>query len=294
MNNMTKTNKLLIILGLFILTLIALFYVEKNLKNNSVVEVTIPETTNVIYYCQEGELRAVYEKNDVIVAFPDKRILTLNQSVSADGARYESGQIVFWGKGDNAFVTENDKTTFSNCVTGEKIKGDNGLTTYINSSKLFSFIYPTDFNLYGGDVGYTPDWRVNGNNSGILFNIVAISKSYMPNTNFSDGKFTVGVSADPEAVKNCLKIENGAKIESGKVAFGGKNFTKIVSVDAGAGNFYDTTSYRTINDGQCYAIEYTIHSTNIGNHSPDQGIKEFDKAKITSVLEGIAESFKFL
>ena len=78
------------------------------------------------------------------------------------------------------------------------------------------------------------------------------------------------------------------------MTIGSMKFTKITLSDAGAGNFYNTTSYRTIYHNQCYAIEYTIHSTNIGNYSPDQGITEFDQTKIVPLLENMVQSFKFL
>ena len=56
----------------------------------------------------------------VILSFSDRRIMTLNQTISADGGRYaNSGEsIVFWNRGDTAFVQENGTTTFSNCAVG--------------------------------------------------------------------------------------------------------------------------------------------------------------------------------
>ena len=295
MNNMTKENKLLIVVGLFVVALIALFYIEKTTKTVSVVQTPAPITVNAVsYYCTEGTLKAVYGKNEVSVTFPDGHALSLPQSISADGGRYESGTIVFWNKGDNAFITEGDKTTFSNCVTGNQTSSGD-LNTYTDPSKLFSFTYPSQFNLSGGDGSYTMDWSAAGNGSlGMLFTKISIPKSFLPSTNFGEAKFTVGASADPSAVKNCLLIENGSKVKNPKVMIGNTAFSEITLSDAGAGNFYETTSYRTVRDGECYAVEYTIHSTNIGNYSPDQGIKEFDKTKITSVLENIVQSFKFL
>ena len=71
-------------------------------------------------------------------------------------------------------------------------------------------------------------------------------------------------------------------------------FTKFTFSDAGAGNLYETVSYRTKRGGECYVVEYTIHSTNIGMYSPDQGIKEFDRAKVVNMLEKMAKSFRFL
>jgi len=66
------------------------------------------------------------------------------------------------------------------------------------------------------------------------------------------------------------------------------------SSDPGAGNIYDTTSYKTIKNNMCYAVEYTVHSTNINNYSPDQNIKEFDKVKIENILNEMVKSFRFL
>jgi len=291
MNNMSKNNKLLIIIILFIIALGVLFYI---MKTKNPVSTPVPEVTNsVTYYCQEGILKATYGKSNVAVTFPDGHILTLNQSISADGGRYESGTTVFWSKGDNAFITENDKNTYTNCVTGNQTTlGDTN--TYVDPGKTFSFSYPKEFSFSGGDGSYTQDWRVNNTTLGLLFTVVRIPKTFMPSTNFGEAKFTVGTSVDPEAVKNCLVADNGSVVKTEKMIIGDTSFTEITSSDAGAGNFYETKSYRVVKNNQCYAVEYTIHSTNIGNYSPDQGIKEFDKTKITSILEGIVQSFKFL
>jgi putative hemolysin len=56
----------------------------------------------------------------VSLSFSDGRTMTLNQTISADGGRYANSDesIVFWNKGDTAFVQENGTTTFSNCAVG--------------------------------------------------------------------------------------------------------------------------------------------------------------------------------
>ena len=145
-----------------------------------------------------------------------------------------------------------------------------------------------------GIIAYSQDWNVQTTNLGLLLAVVKIPKSFLPQTNFSEAKFTVGTSADPVAIKNCFKSDGGSIGTTSEVTVNNQKFTRITLADAGAGNFYETTSYRTIYNNQCYAIEYTIHSTNIGNYSPDQGIKEFDKQKVEPLLENIVSSFKFL
>jgi hypothetical protein len=183
--------------------------------------------------------------------------------------------------------------TYTNCVAGTETASEN-TNTYTDASKTFSFSYPNQFTLSGGDIGYSQDWRATTSNLGLLLVVVHVPQSFLPKTNFGEAKFTVGTSVDLDAIKNCLISDNGNTGTVSEVTIGSRKFTKITFTDVGAGNYYDTTSYRTVYNNQCYAIEYTIHSTNIQNYSPDQGIKEFDKGRITSVLESIAQSFKFI
>jgi len=290
---MTKKGIWAVVVLIVIVVVIIGFCLYGKPAQEPVAPVDTTVVNNVTYYCQEGILKAAYGKNNVAVTFPDGTASTLPQSISADGGRYESGATVFWSKGDNAFVTVNDKNTYTNCVTGSITDAGDGLQTYTDPSKLFSFTYPSQFNLSGGDGSYTNNWQGNTQTLGMLLAFVNIPKSFMPNTNFGDSRFIVGTSSDPDAVKNCLKAENGSVVKNKKVMIGGTAFTEITLSDAGAGNYYNTTSYRTVRDNQCYAVEYTIHSMNIGNYSPDQGIKAFDQAKIKSILETIVQSFKF-
>lgn len=54
----------------------------------------------------------------VRLTFSDGRKITLPQAMSADGARYanKAETIVFWNKGNTAFVQENGQTTYADCV----------------------------------------------------------------------------------------------------------------------------------------------------------------------------------
>lgn len=172
----------------------------------------------------------------------------------------------------------------------------NDIKIFSDPSELFSFEYPENLVLSAGPVGNTIDWRVGADNTilGLLKAVVTIPKIYEPNTNFSDAKFTVGVSTNQKAIANCFVAQGGNGVKKSEATINGVKFTKIEFTGAGAGNLYKTTSYRTVRDGQCIAVEYTVHSTNLGNYSPDQGITAYDEAKINKVLEGITESFKFL
>lgn len=283
-------NKKPIIWSLLIILIIAIIggYFFLNSKNKN-------SAGNIVnFYCQEGNLKAQFGKNYVVLTFSDKTNTLLPQATSGSGIRYEMGSTTFIGEGDNASLMENNVQTYTNCLAGNQIT-KNGINTYTDLSKTFSFSYPNQFVLSGGNFGYSQDWEVGTTNLGLLLAVVNIPRTFFTEkTNFSEAKFTVGTSADPDAIKNCLTYNNGNTGTSSEITVNNRKFTKIQFGDVGAGNYYDTTSYRTIYDNQCYAIEYTIHSSNIYNYSPDQGVKEFDKAKVTSVLEGIVQSFKFI
>lgn len=289
---MNKKNKLWTIVIILII-LISAFFGSFIYRNKRLKIPTLPTTNSVTYYCQEGILKAVYGPNTVFLSLKDGRTLTLPQTISGSGIRYELGTTTFVGKGDNALLTEDKIDTYTKCVTGiQKTKGETN--TYTDTSKTFSFSYPREFNLHGGDFGYTQDWGAQISTMGLLFTVVEIPQTFFQKTNFGDAKFTIGTSSDPEAIKNCLLATNGAVLSKDKVTINGLGFTKITLNDAGAGNYYENTNYRTLKNDQCYSIGYTIHSMNISNYSPDQGIKGFDKAKITSILEGLVQSFTFL
>jgi membrane-bound inhibitor of C-type lysozyme len=66
-------------------------------------------------------VRAVFRNRaqpQVDLVLSDGRCLSLPQAKSASGARYANRDesIVFWNKGDGAFVEEQGKRTYDNCV----------------------------------------------------------------------------------------------------------------------------------------------------------------------------------
>ncbi len=188
---------------------------------------------------------------------------------------------------NTAAVTYDPKSTF--------IKSADCLLHFIDANQTFSFDYNAFFQVISPIPSPVLDWRLDSKVNGVLLAILSIPRTYLPGTNFADARLTVGRSSAASAIKSCTVVTTTNNEKSvGAATVGGFPFSKFTSNGAGAGNFYETTSYRGIVDGDCYAIEYTIHSTNIGNYSPDQGIKEFDKIKIQTELENIIKSLKFL
>jgi hypothetical protein len=104
-----------------------------------------------------------FTDSQATLVLSDGRMLVLPQVVSGSGTRYEKGAIAFVGKGSNAFLTENGATTYENCIAGATSGGMTGDTgagtkTFTDSSKTFSFAYPSMFSVTGGGVGYSTDW----------------------------------------------------------------------------------------------------------------------------------------
>lgn len=173
-----------------------------------------------------------------------------------------------------------------------------GATTteaFVAGSGDFSFLHPKGREVIVGNGERTSQWRANTASLGLLDVTVTMPRESQPDTNFSDARFTVGSSDEPAEVAACLTDTSGASIaEAVTREIGATTFVVIRTGDAGAGNFYDTTSYRAIREGRCYAVEYTIHSTNIGNYPAEAGVTEFDEAAVRAALEGMVESFRFL
>ncbi len=258
----------------------------------------------VTYFCDEGSFTATFldstlATSRVSIVLPGNQIIVLPQVRSGSGIRYEQGantpsDVQFVGEGANAFLVQGTKTTYNNCVTATVSQGVGDMHMFTDAGKLFSFTYPSAVTISGGGVGYGTDWMVNATSSGMLLAKAVLPRTTQPKTNFSGATFTVGTSADPDAVANCLTDSNGQTgSRKGTVVMGGVTYTKFQVSDAGAGNYYDTTSYKTVRDNQCYVVEYTIHSTNIGNYSLDQGIKAFDQVSVKKIMEAMVSSFAF-
>lgn len=288
---MKKNNQALVIV-IVILLLVGGYFLFKNVNKT---EITVPITgiqDSVHYSCTDGSIDAVFGSSAVSLSLSDGRNLVLIQTPADVGARYEQDNIVFISEGESSLLQERNIITYQNC-TVEKGNAVAGESVFVDQSKTLSFSYPKEYVFTDESGTSTSTWRANTQTLGTLIAKVTIPKDSQRQTNFSEATFTIGTSKDTNAVKNCLMATNG-EYASGKVEWGGSSYSVFSISDAGAGNFYDTTSYRTVLGNQCYALEYTIHSTNIGAYDPSQNIVAFDKAKVTAVLEGIARSFYFI
>jgi putative hemolysin len=84
---------------------------------------TMTNTINAKFMCDDGKsIAAIFingAKSSVKLTLSDGRALALPQVRSGSGARYANANesVVFWNKGDTAFIDENGKSTYSGCST---------------------------------------------------------------------------------------------------------------------------------------------------------------------------------
>ena len=171
--------------------------------------------------------------------------------------------------------------------------------TDAQSDAGFSLAYPIDFDVNDiRSLAPVTDWRIGADDAqpGISAFTLSIPRALEPQTNFSDAKLTVGHSANKTAVAQCLTQDatGGPAVATSSATINGVAFTVFHSADAGAGNYYETTSYRTLHAGECWAVEYMVHSSQIGNYPPSYGLRPFDQAMVAGVLDRIVGTFKFL
>jgi membrane-bound inhibitor of C-type lysozyme len=264
-----------------------------------------PQNQNTVtYFCTEGSIKADFidstlPSSRVSIAMPSGKTIVLPQVQSGSGIRYETGvgtsnDVQFDSEGANAFLSENGTNTLNNCLAGTSSNLENGLYMFTDQSSTFSFSYPPSlFTISGQGIGYSTGWMQNTTALGTVLAEATLPSSFEPKTNFVDAVFTIGTSADPTAVSECLSPATGEQ-KGTTVSINGVTYKKFVSTGVGAGNIYQTTSYRTLKDGQCYAIEYTIHSANLANYSPSQGISAFNQTKVQTLLEELVQNFTFL
>lgn len=82
----------------------------------------INKTIRATFLCDSGKnITATFRAgtNDTVdLVMSDGRNFSLPREISASGARYATSgeELIFWNKGNTAFILENNTTTYVNCV----------------------------------------------------------------------------------------------------------------------------------------------------------------------------------
>ena len=161
---------------------------------------------------------------------------------------------------------------------------------YTNTKYGVSLRYPSEFDAR---VPQTPSdaaaWSFNSNTPGTLLLDIVMPRTFEPKTNFVDGTVRIGVSRDPQALAGCLQAPNDGGATTTQ-SIHAAQFILFHTSDAGAGNRYDSTGYRTMRDGTCYGIDLVSHWSELLNYPPELGLHEFDHARVERALNDVLQT----
>ena len=88
-------------------------------KNTGAEKATGSIINAVTFSCAENKtVQALFFADKAELTLSDGRHMLLLQAISASGARYANTDesFVFWNKGNTAFIEENQKITFKDCI----------------------------------------------------------------------------------------------------------------------------------------------------------------------------------
>ena len=118
-NKVTRFSQIVAVL-LFVVVFFVGYWIGQKKENRFVLGKSI---NDVKFVCADNkDIEAVFYKNFVYLKIDKWGEAYLPQTISASGARYadDSESIVFWNKGDTAFIEEGGQVTFKDCMISSK------------------------------------------------------------------------------------------------------------------------------------------------------------------------------
>lgn len=112
-------------------------------------------------------------------------------------------------------------------------------------------------------------------------------------TNLGEAGVYVGATTSPVIVATCTSPSTAAgEVASTSRTFGGYTYGVFTSNDAGTGNYYDRTAYRTVHNNICFELVEVLHSSQLGNF-PAGTVTAFDRPTFSGYLDAIVNTFSF-
>lgn len=218
----------------------------------------------------------------------DGRSMTLPQTISGSGIRYANADesIVFWSKGNTAFIEEGpaQAQTFANCVSVSNIEGQESWMTLASSTLGFSVRYPA-----GYTVNTSYDYQALGPGQDIYGTKLTIPASEATGTNLATDS-GVSIETLPSDTSCTAGQFLGDQIGSTtEITDNGVTYSMAQGSDAGAGNLYAEYVYAIPGTSPCLAIRYFIHSNQIANYPPGM-VTAFNQQALLSEFDGIRRS----
>ncbi len=121
---------------------------------------------------------------------------------------------------------------------------------------------------------------------------IHVSRTDFASTNLSEAMVIIGVSRDANIVAQCTSAVSPEEPGPQKT-ISGAAFSTFSALSAGAGNRFESTSYRTLHNGVCYAITKLIHYGVLENYDPD-AVHAYDARALNAKLDPIVQSFQFI
>ncbi len=230
----------------------------------------------------------------VQIVLSDGRSMTLEQTISADGARYANpdGSFVFWSKGSGALVLENNvEKNYTGCiVVAPEPAGSDLPDFYTNAADGFSIRLPSlatstsqYANSYNVDESY--QYQALGPGKGIDGVKFTIPSSLTIGTNLADDTYLSVELLSP--TQNCTAnpFLGDPRAIAQTLTDAGTTYSVASTTDAAAGNRYEETVYAIPGTNPCIAVRYSIHYGVIENYPPS--VHAFDEQSLLTQFDQI-------
>jgi hypothetical protein len=175
-----------------------------------------------------------------------------------------------------------------------------GLSIYTNGTYGFSIFFPgADVATTTFDVQYhlPATWRVNAlpDATGTpIFEIIGYKISNATSyPRYYEAEVRVGASSDPKEVATCEKSGNG-EVQAPDLKINGIVWKAFTLEDDAMMQYLSGMSYRTIHDGQCYALEQIQTGSSYRDNAPSPNdISDTVLKQKYQDLDSIVQSFVF-
>jgi len=116
-----------------------------------------------------------------------------------------------------------------------------------------------------------------------------VDSSFYVKTNLIEAYLLFGSTNDSSIVGGCTQPISFGGTENvvGDVNINGIKFVHSEGSGVGAGNIYEQIYHRAAYNGYCDEVTFYFHYANIGNYSPDSGVKEFNRDALMQKFESV-------
>ena len=165
------------------------------------------------------------------------------------------------------------------------------LSKYIDQQYGFQIIYPATLSAtstFSSSYLLPNSWNVNAKETAgdQIVDII-----YPESNEVLSAEIRIGGSAEPAGVGSCFSFDKN--FATSTLMINGIRFVRSISSDAAMSHFSNITSFRTLHNGACIAIDEVIYGTNPDVYDPPRSLP-FDKILSGAILDNVVASFTFI